>query len=90
MVYYAAVYATAADVRCDHEHYRRVFRGRSDHSLGSYPTQDYVAHTLLLHIQDYGGSRMEMGYACALTVVLFLLMVFGNKLVQKVINKVGD
>lgn len=59
-------------------------------ALAGYPTQDYVAHTLLLHIQDYGGSRMEMGYACALTVVLFLLMVFGNKLVQKVINKVGD
>lgn len=59
-------------------------------ALAGYPTQDYVAHTFLLHIQDYGGSRMEMGYACALTVVLFLLMVFGNKLVQKVINKVGD
>ena len=59
-------------------------------ALAGYPTQDYIAHTLMLHIQDYGGSRMEMGYACALTTVLFFLMVFSNKLIQKIIYKVGE
>ncbi len=59
-------------------------------ALAGYPTQDYVAHTMILHIQDYGGARMEMGYACALTTVLFFLMVICNKLIQKIIYKVGD
>ena len=59
-------------------------------ALCGYPTQDYIAHTLILHIQDYGGSRMEMGYACALATVLFFLMIVCNKLAQKLISKVGD
>ena len=44
-------------------------------ALAGYPTQDYVAHTMALHMQDYGGTRMEMGYACAVATLLFLLMV---------------
>ena len=59
-------------------------------ALAGYPTQDYVAHTMVLHMQDYGGTRMEMGYACAVATLLFLLMVVCNKLVQKLLHKVGD
>lgn len=59
-------------------------------ALAGYPTQDYVAHTMVLHMQDYGGARMEMGYACAVATLLFLLMVVCNKLVQKLLHKVGD
>lgn len=59
-------------------------------ALAGYPTQDYVAHTMALHMQDYGGTRMEMGYACAVATLLFLLMVVSNKLVQKLLHKVGD
>lgn len=59
-------------------------------ALAGYPTQDYVAHTMVLHMQDYGGTRMEMGYACAIATLLFLLMVVCNKLVQKLLHKVGD
>lgn len=59
-------------------------------ALAGYPTQDYVAHTMVLHMQDYGGTRMEMGYACAVATLLFLLMVVSNKLVQKLLHKVGD
>lgn len=59
-------------------------------ALVGYPSQDYVAQTLLLNIQDYGGTRMEMGYACAIATFLFLLMVITNKLVQKVLRRVGE
>ena len=59
-------------------------------ALAGYPTQDYVAHTMVLHMQDYGGTRFEMGYACAIATLLFLLMVVSNKLVQKLLHKVGD
>ena len=32
---------------------------------------------------------MEMGYACAIAVVLFLLMVLANLLVQKILRRIG-
>lgn len=59
-------------------------------ALVGYPSQDYVAQTLLLNIQDYGGTRMEMGYACAIATFLFFLMLFSNMLVQKLLRKVGN
>ena len=36
---------------------------------------NYSAHTIVLHMMDYGTVRYEMGYACAVAVVLFVLMV---------------
>lgn len=53
------------------------------------PSVDYVAHTLVLHLQDTGTVRYEMGYACAIATVLFLMMVGSNKLVQILLRKVG-
>ncbi len=55
-----------------------------------YPSTDYALHTLVHHLQDYGNIRFEMGYACAIAVILFLLMVIANQLVQKILRKVGD
>lgn len=42
------------------------------------------------HLTDYGGTRYEMGYACALATVLFLMMAGFNLLVQRLISKVGE
>jgi multiple sugar transport system permease protein len=39
---------------------------------------------------DYGQTRFEMGYASAIAVVLFLLMVGTNKLIQKLLRRVGE
>lgn len=44
-------------------------------ALTGMPSTDYSTHTLVLHIQDYGYLRLEMGYASAIAVVLFVLMV---------------
>lgn len=57
--------------------------------LAGFPTVDYSAHTIMHHLNDYGGIRFEMGYACAIATLLFVLMVGCNKLVQKLLNKVG-
>ena len=35
----------------------------------------------------YGMIRFEMGYACAVTVVLFIVMVAVNNLIQRIIGK---
>jgi multiple sugar transport system permease protein len=43
-------------------------------SLTGFPSTDYRAHTLVLHIMDFGSVRFEMGYASAVAVVLFAIM----------------
>ena len=58
--------------------------------LAGLPSVDYAAHTIVNHITDYGYTRFEMGYACAIAVILFIMMVGSNKLVQKMLRKVGS
>ena len=58
--------------------------------LAGLPSVDYAAHTIVNHITDYGYTRFEMGYASAIAVILFILMVGSNKLVQKMLRKVGS
>ncbi len=57
--------------------------------LAGMPSVDYAAHTIVNHIMDYGYTRFEMGYASAIAVILFIMMVGSNKLVQKMLRKVG-
>ena len=58
-------------------------------ALCGFPSVDYAAHTIMHHLDDYYGQRFEIGYASAIAVVLFLIMVGANMLVKKVIAKVG-
>ena len=59
-------------------------------ALVGFPSPDYVVHTLVHHLEDYGGSRYEMGYASAIATLLFIIMIVSNKLVQKIIARVGS
>ncbi len=58
-------------------------------ALVGFPSPDYCVHTIMHHLQDYGGSRFEMGYASAIATILFLMMVGANALVTKILRKVG-
>ncbi len=58
--------------------------------LAGNPSVNYVAHTIMQHLEDYGTTRYEMGYSSAIATVLFLLMIFLNQFIQKCINKVGE
>ena len=58
-------------------------------ALCGFPSVDYAAHTIMHHLDDYGGQRFEIGYSSAIAVVLFLVMVGSNMLVKKIIAKVG-
>lgn len=57
--------------------------------LVGFPSVNYAGHTIMTHLHDYGNLRYEMGYACTIAVVLFLIMLFCNILVQKVLRKLG-
>lgn len=49
----------------------------------------YAASTLITHMNDMASVRNEMGYACAIAVLLFLMMLGFNALVQKILHRVG-
>ena len=59
-------------------------------ALCGFPSVDYAAHTIVHHLDDYGGMRFETGYASAIAVILFVIMIGSNMLVKKIIAKVGS
>lgn len=58
--------------------------------LVGFPSTDYAAHTIINHLEDYGGIRYEMGYASAIATILFAMMLLVNFVVKKAISKVGE
>lgn len=58
--------------------------------LAGSPSVNYAGTTIVTHLQDYGNIRFEMGYASAIATILFVIMVSCNKLVQKMLRKVGQ
>ncbi|MBR7133613.1 MAG: sugar ABC transporter permease [Clostridia bacterium] len=54
------------------------------------PSTDYAAHTIINHLEDYGGVRFELGYACTIATVLFVMMIAINEIIQRLLNKVGS
>lgn len=58
-------------------------------TLCGYPSTDYKARTIVTHLFDYGYSRFEMGYACAIATILFLMMILCNKAIQSLLRRVG-
>ncbi len=59
-------------------------------ALAGFPSVDYACWTITHHLDDYGGQRWEVGYASAIAVLLFAMMVGANMLVQKLLSKVGQ
>ena len=56
-------------------------------NLTGFPSTDYATQTLVLHILDFGQVRYEMGYACAIAVILFAIMLLMWKVINKVLSK---
>ena len=59
-------------------------------ALCGFPSVNYSCHTIMHCLEDYGSQRWEVGYASAIAVVLFLVMIGANTLVNKMLSKVGQ
>ena len=59
-------------------------------ALAGMPSQDYAGHTIMHHLDDYGGMRFEMGYASAIATLLFFMMMGANLVIKRLISKVGS
>ena len=59
-------------------------------ALCGFPSVDYAAHTIMHHLDDYGGARYEVGYSSTIAVILFIIMLGSNIVIKKAISKVGQ
>lgn len=59
-------------------------------ALAGNPPTEYVGYTLTHHLEEYQNNRWEVGYASAISFILFLMMIGANVLVTKLISKVGQ
>mgnify|MGYP004662299341 CR=1 FL=1 len=53
--------------------------------VAGFPSPDYAAHTIALHMRDYGFTRFEIGYASAISVILFALTFATGFVLRKVL-----
>lgn len=56
-------------------------------TLAGFPTTQYSADTIVTYLQDIGTVRFEMGYASALAVFLFVLMLMTNFIITHILRK---
>ncbi len=64
--------------------------GYQNAALTGNPSTDYSTHTVVLHIQDYGYTRLEMGYACTVAVALFVIMIVTWVVLNNMLRKIGQ
>lgn len=58
-------------------------------ALCGSPSNNYAVHTILNHLGDYGSTRFDMGYASAISTVLFLAMIISSRLIRRILAGVG-
>jgi len=61
--------------------------GAQNATLTGNPSTDYSTHTLILHMSDYATVRYELGYASAIAVVLFGIMVLAYCLINRILRQ---
>ena len=58
--------------------------------LAGYPSVEYSVDTVISYMSDVGTVKYEMGYASAISVLLFMMMALARLIVGKALNKVGN
>lgn len=59
-------------------------------TMCTYPTVNNCADTIVMYLTDIANSRMEMGYAAAISIFLFAMMALCRGLVSKLLSKAGN
>ena len=58
-------------------------------ALAGYPSVEYSADTVVSYLTDVGTTYYEMGYASAISVVLFFMMIITRQITVTALGKVG-
>ena len=59
-------------------------------ALTGNPSTNYITHTIVTHMTDYGTTRYEMGYAATVSVFLFVLMAVTRWGIGKLLNRLDN
>ncbi len=59
-------------------------------ALAGFPSTNYAGHLIMTHLRDYSSYRVERGYASAIAVLMFILMMAINLTVLRALKKVGE
>lgn len=57
--------------------------------LAGYPSIDYSVDMMVQYMSDVGTTKYEMGYASAIAVILFLMMIVARNVFLKILDKTG-
>jgi len=58
--------------------------------LVGFPSPQYAAHSIMAHLYDYAFLRFEMGYASAVSVVMFLMMFLLSSMFRRMLSTRGQ
>lgn len=64
--------------------------GAVNQQLTGYPSTDNATDTIVLYMNEYGGTRFEFGYASAMSVVLALIMIFLWRLINTALKSFNE
>lgn len=53
---------------------------------GGYTSVNYSALTIINYLTDFGTVRYEMGYACCIAVILFIMIVISKKIIFRLLK----
>ncbi len=56
-------------------------------TLAGFPSPNYAGHTIVTHLYDYAFVRFQMGYACAVATVLFIMTFFIGRVVMNALTE---
>lgn len=59
-------------------------------ALCGYPTTNYAADTIVSYMSDIATIRYEMGYASAIAVFLFTIMLLTNHVIRSILSKYSE
>lgn len=59
-------------------------------ALCGYPTTNYAADTIVSYMSDIATVRYEMGYASAIAVFLFAIMLLTNHIIRGILSKYSE
>lgn len=56
-------------------------------TLAGFPSPNYAGHTIVTYLYDYAFVRFQMGYACAVATVLFIMTFFIGRVVMNALTE---
>ena len=56
-------------------------------TLAGFPSPNSAGHTIVTHLYDYAFVRFQMGYACAVATVLFIMTFFIGRVVMNALTE---